>query len=108
MKNPVIPEQEEFPVAYRGYKIYQRQGAPIWEKNPVSGHEYVVDRKPGHGFSIERVDPSAPPVLSPHTRTLKAAKEHIDFMLKFPFRFTGTETGRFSCAEPNLTPPPRP
>ena len=85
MPKIVTSSPESFPVTYKGYAIYQKIGAAVWEKNPVSGHEYVVDHKPGSGFSIVRVDPKAPPVLHSHAGTFTAAKGYIDFMLKFPY-----------------------
>lgn len=75
---------EALPLDYRGYRIYARAGTPIWEKNPVSGFEFVANRTVGRGFLIERLDPSKPPVRSlRQPSTLDAAKQEVDFLIKF-------------------------
>lgn len=73
------------PVPYRGYAIYDRLGVAIWEKNSLSGHEYVARHKDCSGFTVERVHPALPPVRSfgKPARTIDAAKRDIDFLLKF-------------------------
>lgn len=73
------------PTAYRGYAIYDKLGAAIWKKNPISEIEYIADHKDGTGFVTERINQALPPVRGGfrEARTLEAAKGKIDFLLKF-------------------------
>lgn len=75
---------ESLPLDYRGYRIYKCAGSPIWKTNPVSGFEFVTGRSAGRGFLVERVDASKPPVRAlRRPATLAAAKQEVDFLLKF-------------------------
>lgn len=67
---------EEFPVEYKGYKIYQVFKKIGTERNPLSGSAYIYE-------PTNRVCISGGKMVRRTFCSIKAAKDQIDFYVKF-------------------------
>jgi hypothetical protein len=67
----------EFPISYKGYKIYEEVKADRSCRNPISGHEWTDNKATGK-FRI-----AGGRMISRVFTTVAKAREHIDFYDKW-------------------------
>lgn len=67
---------------YKGFNIYENTRA-VNKSNIISGHKWT-ERVDASGFTIDLIVSTGLIYKRAH-RTVKLAKEEIDFALKFPF-----------------------
>lgn len=78
--NDILKEKGvDFPIEYRGYKIYPKMGLPTIKNNPVSGHSWL-ETKETSKFIVEGRGASAARTFG----SLERVKSEIDFLIKFP------------------------
>ena len=70
---------------YRGYRI-SKNTKSVRHRNPISGHHWS-DSVEQQGYTVSG---KGIPVLRVF-KTIKAAQEHIDFIIKFPFEIPRSE-----------------
>jgi len=68
---------EQFPITYKGYKIYEDVKTARYCHNPISGHFWPETKATGK-FRI-----SGGKMITRVFSNVKKAKEHIDFYVKW-------------------------
>lgn len=68
---------EEFPITYKGYKIYEEIKVARYCHNPISGHSWPENKATG------KVRISGGKMVTRVFANVQKAKEHIDFYVKW-------------------------
>jgi hypothetical protein len=76
-----LKKDDEWPMVYKGYKLYPEFKTTKYRHNPLSGHSWSEQRETGKIRVVGNAD--LPIMITNVFSNIEKAKDYIDFTLKW-------------------------